>query len=211
MEKPVTNDFAKIVFERRSIREFDKNVKIDKQELLEIIQKATAAPSSVNMQSWRFVVVESDAGKEKLRPLIGPNIKQNDTSSAMILIFGDMECYKYGERICDQAYKEGKMSKEEKNKGLETFIPYYENLSKQEMNDIVKIDSSLAAMQLMLVARSYGYDTNPIGYFQADQLAETFDLNKDRYMPVLILAIGKAVEEGHPSFRLPAEEITYFK
>ena len=33
------------------------------------------------------------------------------------------------------------------------------------MNDIVKVDSSLAAMQLMLVAKQHGYDTNPIGGF----------------------------------------------
>lgn len=31
------------------------------------------------------------------------------------------------------------------------FIPFYERANKKEMNDIVKIDSSLAAMQLMLV------------------------------------------------------------
>ena len=34
------------------------------------------------------------------------------------------------------------------------------------MNEIVHIDASLAAMQLMLVARSYGYDTNAIGGYK---------------------------------------------
>ena len=52
----------------------------------EIISKATKAPSSVNMQPWRFVVVESDEAKAKLRPLIRFNTSQNDTFSAMIVI-----------------------------------------------------------------------------------------------------------------------------
>ena len=79
------------------------------------------------------------------------------------------------------------------------------------MNDIVKIDSSLAAMQFMLVARAHGYDTNPIGGFEKDQLAEAFGLDKDRYVPVMILSVGKAAEEGYQSVRLDAEKITSFK
>ena len=71
----------------------------------EMIVKATKAPSSVNMQPWRFVVVESDEAKEKLRPLIKFNTKQNDTSSAMVIIFGDLQCYEEGEFIYEQAVK----------------------------------------------------------------------------------------------------------
>lgn len=81
----------------------------------------------------------------------------------------------------------------------------------EEMNDVVKIDSSLAAMQFMLVARAHGYDTNPIGGFEADKLAEAFGLKKDRYVPVMILSIGKALEEGYNSIRLDAKEFTTFK
>ncbi|EME7220962.1 nitroreductase family protein, partial [Enterococcus faecium] len=83
--------------------------------------------------------------------------------------------------------------------------------SREEMNDVVKVDSSLAAMQFMLVARDHGYETNPIGGFEADQLAEAFGLDKDRYVPVIILSIGKAVEEGYESVRLAPEKITTFK
>lgn len=79
------------------------------------------------------------------------------------------------------------------------------------MNDVVKIDASLVAMQFMLVARSHGYETNPIGGFEADQLAEAFDLDKERYVPVMILSVGKAVEEGYESVRLAPEKITTFK
>ena len=46
------------------------------------------------------------------------------------------------------------------------------------MNEIVHIDASLAAMQLMLVARSYGYDTNAIGGYKKDGLAKDLALMK---------------------------------
>lgn len=205
------NTFADVMLDRKSIRVYDENVKISQDEMLEMIKEATTAPSSVNMQPWRFVVVESPEAKEALKPLIRFNVRQNDTSAAMILIFGDMECYELGEEIYDQAVAEGKMPKEVRDQQLGAILPYYKNLSKQEMNDIVKIDSSLAAMQFMLVARAHGYDTNPIGGFEKDQLAEAFGLDKDRYVPVMILSVGKAAEEGYQSVRLDAEKITSFK
>lgn len=207
----ITNQFSDIMLNRKSIRKYDSNYKISHQEILDMIQEATSAPSSVNMQPWRFIVVESKIGKAKLKPLIRFNTLQNDTSSAMILIFGDMKCYEFADEIYSQAVEEGKMPIEVKNRQLDAIIPHYQNFTKAQMNDVVKIDASLAAMQLMLTARAHGYDTNPIGGFESELLAETFDLDKDRYVPVMIISIGKAAEEGFESVRLAAEKITTFK
>ena len=209
--KFINNNFSDIAFGRKSIRLYDENFKISQAEMLEMIQEATTTPSSVNMQPWRFVVVESEEAKAKLKPLIRFNTRQNDTSSAMVLIFGDMQCYEYGEEIYDAAVAQCKMSAEVRDQPLAAIIPYYKNFSKEQMNDVVKIDSSLAAMQFMLVARAHGYDTNPIGGFEADQLADAFDLDKERYVPVMILSIGKAMEIGYESVRLAPEKITEFK
>ena len=207
----VNNDFSSVVFGRKSVRVYDETVKISHEEMLEMIQETTTAPSSVNMQPWRFVVVESEEAKAKLKPLIRFNTRQNVTSSAMVMIFGDMNCYEYGEEIYDQAVAEGKMPAEVRDQQLAAILPYYQNFTREQMNDVVKIDASLAAMQFMLVARSHGYETNPIGGFEADQLAEAFDLDKERYVPVMILSVGKAVEEGYESVRLAPEKITTFK
>ncbi len=59
----------------------------------------------------------------------------------MVLIFGDMECYEYGEEIYNQAVEEGKMPAEVRDQQLAAIIPYYKNLTRQEMNDVVKIDA----------------------------------------------------------------------
>lgn len=98
------NDFEEIVTGRRSVRVYDETVKISKEEMTAILEEAVLAPSSVNLQPWRFVVAESDEAKAKLRPLIRFNTRQNDTSAAMILIFGDLECYVYAEEIYNQAF-----------------------------------------------------------------------------------------------------------
>lgn len=101
--------------------------------------------------------------------------------------------------------------KEVRDRQLASIMPMYQSLSTIQMNDIVKIDTSLAAMQFMLVARAHGYDTNPIGGFESYRLAETFGLDKESYVPVMIISIGKAAESGYQSVRLPAKTITEFK
>ncbi len=103
-----------------------------------------------------------------------------------------MKSQTYGEEIYGNAVKHGFMPEEVKNEMLDKVVGLYDSASKAQMNDIVKIDSSLAAMQFMLVAKAHGYDTNPIGGFESDQIADAFDIDAERYVPVLIVAIGKA-------------------
>lgn len=206
----VSNDFSDIVYNRRSIRKFDTSVKIPREEMLEILDKTVTAPSSVNMQPWRFVVVDSEEGKDKLKPFVSYNAIQNETSSAMVLIFADLKSQERAEEIYGKAVTQGKMPEEVKEKQLSSIVPMYENAPFEVMNEIVHIDSSLAAMQLMLVARSYGYDTNAIGGYKKDGLAKTFGLDEDRHVPILIIALGKADEEGFESVRLDASDVTTF-
>ena len=206
----VSNDFSDIVYNRRSIRKFDTSVKIPREEMLEILDKNVTAPSSVNMQPWRFVVVDSEEGKDKLKPFVSYNAIQNETSSAMVLIFADLKSQERAEEIYGKAVTQGKMPEEVKEKQLSSIVPMYENAPFEVMNEIVHIDSSLAAMQLMLVARSYGYDTNAIGGYKKDGLAKAFGLDEDRHVPILIIALGKADEEGFESVRLDASDVTTF-
>lgn len=211
MSQVHNNDFQDIVLNRRSIRSYDPSYKIEHRKLLQMIDEAAKAPSSVNLQPWRFVIVESEEAKAKLKPLIRFNTLQNETSSAMILIFGDLKCQEYAQEIYQEAVDRELMPQEVMEKQLAAIVPMYDSLNKEQMQRIVQIDASLVAMQLMLVARSHGYDTNPIGGFEADQLAEAFDLDEERFHPVMILSIGKAMETGYESVRLSAEKITVFK
>lgn len=205
------NDFAKILHGRRSIRQYDPNVKISREEMKQILTDVTKAPSSINMQPWRFVVVDTEEGKKTLEPLIRFNNRQNDSSAAMIVILGDLQNFDNAEKIYQTAVEKGLMPQEVKDRQLAMFKPAYEQMSREEMIHTVLIDGSLAAMQLMLVARAYGYDTNPIGGFERDKIVKALDLDENRYVPVMIVSIGKAAEEGYESVRLPIDDITFFR
>ncbi|WP_379137901.1 nitroreductase family protein [Paenibacillus sp. sgz500958] len=207
----LNNDFTSIVKGRRSVRNYDENIKISRDEINEIISEASLAPSSANMQPWRVLVVDTPEGKEKLRPLVRFNTLQNDTSSAMLLIFGDTQSYLHVEEIYNTAVEQGKMPAEVRDSQLGTILSMYPTLPKEVKIEVAKVDSSLFAMQLMLVARAHGYDTNAMAGFEVDQVAKAFDLDEERYAPVMIISIGKAKEEGYESVRLSSDKITFWR
>ncbi|CAM4490794.1 nitroreductase family protein [Paenibacillus typhae] len=203
-----TNDFNEIVYGRRSIKTYDPSVKISREEMTEILKEASTAPSSINMQPWRFLVIDSEEGKQKLAPLSRFNKDKVLQASAVIAVFGDMNNFDYAEEIYGKAVELGYMPQEVKDYQLNAFKPLYSQISDQDMRDIILLDAGLVSMQLMLVARSHGYDTNPIGGYEKDQIAEAFGLDKQRYLPVMLLTIGKAASEGFNSYRLPVDQTT---
>lgn len=66
------------------------------------------------------------------------------------------------------------------------------------------------AMQFMLVAKSHGYDTNPIGGFDKANIADVLGLDSERFVPVVAIAVGKGAQEAHDSVRLPLEDVRQY-
>ncbi|MEC1635027.1 nitroreductase family protein [Bacillus mojavensis] len=206
-----TNDFMEIMKGRRSIRNYDPTVRISKEEMTEILEEATTAPSSVNAQPWRFLVIDSPEGKEKLAPLASFNQTQVTTSSAVIAVFADMNNADYLADIYSKAVELGYMPQEVKDRQIAALTAHFEKLPAQVNRETILIDGGLVSMQLMLTARAHGYDTNPIGGYDKENIAEVFGLDKERYVPVMLLSIGKAADEGYASYRLPIDTIAEWK
>ncbi|WP_246586679.1 nitroreductase family protein [Cytobacillus gottheilii] len=211
MSKYNKEAFLEIMQDRRSIRTYDENVKISKEEMSEILAAATKAPSSVNLQPWRFVVIESPEAKAKLAPLAKFNQQQVKTSSAVIAVFADLNNLDYLEEIYGKAVELGLMPQDVKDKQVPSIRGLLSGISPQANKETILIDSGLVSMGIMLTAKAFGYDTCPIGGYEKDQIAEAFDLDKDRYVPVMLLSIGKAADAGYQSYRMPVEQVAEWK
>lgn len=113
----ITNNKANlytIMEDRKSVRVYDPTFKIPQAELEEIIQEATSAPSSSNLQAWRFLVIQDEAVKTELRA-IANNQEQVETSSAVIAVLGNAEMYQQVEQIYTQNVAEGHMGDAQKD------------------------------------------------------------------------------------------------
>src|SRR5690606_20764296 len=99
---------VKVMQERKSVRAYDPDFKISKDELEEMLTLASTAPSSSNLQSWNFIVIQDQEVKKELRA-IANNQAQVETSSAIIAVLGNIDAYKNVEKIYTQNVEEGHM------------------------------------------------------------------------------------------------------
>lgn len=199
-----------VFLNRKSIRHYDENYKIGNDELKEILNKTLRAPSSMNLQPTRFVVIQSDEGKEKIKPSLYGNNLQLDTSSAFIILFTDLKKYDMASKILNNAVKSNKMPQEVADRQLALMNNMAKDFTTSKVRMDGYLDAGLIAMQLMLVAKDHGYDTCAIGGFNKDNVANILGLDEERYEPVLMISLGKAKEEGFKSYRLDLDDVATF-
>lgn len=207
MNKSATS-LSTVIRERRSVRKYDPDFKISREEILDILKEASLAPSSSNLQPWKFLVIQDHETKKELK-MIANNQEQVETSSAVIAILADREMYRNGETVYRSSFEAGYMDETTMNRMIENTNKLYPAAPVGMREIIASFDAGLISMLIMLIARDRGYDTVPMGGFNKQQFIEKFNID-ERYMPVLLLPIGKAAVPGHPTTRIPVEDIVEF-
>ncbi|RIW29602.1 nitroreductase family protein [Bacillus salacetis] len=189
--------------ERRSTKNYDPNKEISANELVEILELAGLAPSAWNLQQWHFLTFHNKEAQQKLLP-VAYNQQQILDASAVIAVLGDLEAYKNADPVFDPSIDKGEMTQELK----EVLVKQIDGAYSREpyARDAAFSNASLAAMQLMLAAKGKGWDTCPIGGFNPQKLMEEFDVS-DRYIPIMLITIGKPAAEARKTERLDIKSI----
>lgn len=200
--------FISVLNARRSVRHYDPAATISDEQIKEILEIATRAPSSSNTQSWRFLVVTDPELKQQMLP-IANNQQQVVDAAAVIVVLGDQELYTKVEQINNQAVDQGFLTREFADRFTENSVKMYSSIPKERLHEITVFDAGLVSMQIMLAAKEKGYDTVPMGGYDREKLKALLNI-PDRYALNILLPIGKPKVEGHPSARLPVEEVTFF-
>lgn len=203
----MSNTTADKLLTRKAVKQYDPEYKMTEAEILSILDAANQAPSAWNLQHWKFVVVHSDSAKEKLLPL-AYNQSQVKESSATIIILADKEANKNIDVVFNPEIEAGTMTENIK----QTIAGQVNNVYQYESYalEAATMNSSFPAMQIMNFATLKDLGTCAIGGFNRSAVQEAFEIEA-RYIPALIITIGKALVEPRTSRRRPIESITTFK
>lgn len=199
---------SEIIHERKSVRKFDPSYKISKDEIEEMLLEATQAPSSSNLQPWRFMVMQDDETRKRLKEF-SYNQQQLETASAIIAVIADTEMYHNIDDIYQSNFEAGHMDKANMENQINNAKALYPKAPVDVRLNIAAFDSGLISMQLMLIAKAKGYDTVTMGGFDKQQFAKEFDL-EDRFVPLVLIGVGKAAAPAYGSSRLPLDKIVTF-
>ncbi len=194
--------------DRKSVRKYKQGVTIPREQLEYLLQEATSAPSSSNMQPWRFLVIDNQQQKKELRAIVN-NQEQVETSSAIIAVLGDLKMYENTQQIYDANFEQGYMTRDIADLMIKNSLALYSGLPENVLKNLIYFDAGLISMQIMLLAKDMGYDTVPMGGFNKAQFAEMYNLEENE-VPILLIAIGEAEAPAYGSSRLPLNQIVRF-
>ncbi|MED3690930.1 nitroreductase family protein [Peribacillus butanolivorans] len=208
LEKPkvlTDTDFITIAKERRSVRQYDAEYVMTEEEIREILDIAIQAPSSSNLQPWRFLVIQDKQTQQELLP-IAHNQQQIVDASAVIAVLADIEGYKNAERIYGELVNKGIMKNEIKEPYVASIMHNYGNFSAEKALSVAMIDGGLVSMQIMLAAKAKGYDTVPMGGFDENKFVDAFNV-PENFKPVMLISLGKGTKAGFEKVRLPLDTL----
>lgn len=193
-----------VIRSRHAVRNFVKGFKIPQNELDEILELSSLAPSAWNLQHWKFLVIENEEFKQKLLP-IAFGQQQIINSSVIVVILGDMEANKNVKAVYDPMVETGAIPSSVRDTLVEQVNGAYASIPQFGHDEALR-NSSLAAMNLMQSAKAKGYDTSPMGGFDRTQFSKAFNV-PERYIPSMLVAIGKAESPAHPTSRFALNEL----
>lgn len=169
---------------RHTVRKYTEQTIADSM-LKEMIEAASHAPNTGNMQ-WYSVVVTRDAAKK--RELAPAHFNQPSVEGASAVLTFCLDLNRF-ERWCR----------------LNGAVPGFENF--QSFVAAV-IDTSLFAQQFCTIAEMNGFGTCYLGTttYNAPQIAAALGL-PERVVPVTTVTVGYPETEAGPTWRLPVEAV----
>lgn len=194
-------DTLDAIYKRRAVKHFDHGHKLSSEEEQKLLEAAIQAPTSFNIQHWRFVIARDPVLRQKIRKEFGNDQAQMTDASLLIIMTADLNAWKKNpERYWKNAPKEV----------AELLVgwmgPFHEGREWLQRDEAQR-SIGIAMQTLMLAAKSMGYESCPMIGFEIEKVAELINLPDDHVMGAMV-AIGKGTKDPWPKpGQLPLSEV----
>lgn len=182
-------DILESVNGRRSINFFQVGKEISESTMRSLLEIANTAPSSMNLQPWKVIVVKSDEMKDKLMKVAFGQSKVKEASVVFIIVADPESLEKNIDNVLKSWVNLGYMDKETADKYRGIAINLYSDVNSEKRKIFAVKNASFFAMNLMITARGFGLETHPMDGFNELELKKLFGLSNNSIVP-LIIACG---------------------
>ncbi|MES2831763.1 MAG: nitroreductase family protein [Pseudomonadota bacterium] len=199
---------TQIIDERRTTNLFDASRTLRDEQIRDLVTRATTAPTSFNLQNWRFIAVRTSEDKSRLRKISWDQVKITDAAVTFIIV-GQLADYTTIPERLAPLVSAGIMPPE-MVAGWEGAAKGLYHEQPQRQRDEAVRTATFGASTLIYAAQAAGLGSAPMIGFDAEAVANEFKLAADE-IPVMLLAIGYAMPENWPRKpRRPLAEVLQF-
>jgi len=174
-------DVIQTIQERRSINFFEPGRELPDDKIRELIDLAKLAPSSMNLQPWRIVVVKDPERKKVLRQCSNNQPKVEEASAVLIMVADPGSLEGTIDAVLNSWVDLGYMGM---YKGMAGAL--YGTADSLRRKFFAVKNTSLLAMNIMLAARGLGLQTHPMDGFDEDCIKKEFNIPADKIIPMLV-------------------------
>jgi len=207
MDESQVHPLLRLIRDRASVETFDTERNLDDAAICALVEDAIHAPSSFNIQHWRFVAVRRPEDKQRLKEAAYGQSQVVDAAVTFIIL-GDVRGVEKLPQIVEQAVQQGALPEGKGAAWLKMTSRIY---SDPEMaRDEAMRSGCLAAMTMMLAAEARGLASGALSGFDVERVKKEFEID-DRYVPVMLLAVGFPAGDVPPRQpRMPVDEVLSF-
>jgi len=183
-------DIKNAIENRRAIKQFDANHTVSQDEINDLFTQALKAPSSFNIQHWRFVLVQDPELRKEIRTVAWDQPQITD-SSVLAILTVDVKAWEK-----DPANYWTHAPQAAQDFLVPAIAQFYEGRDQMQRDEAMR-SAGLVAQTLMLAAQGMGLDTCPMVGFDFDKVGQMINLPADHEIAMMV-AIGKRSAEPHP-------------
>lgn len=207
MKKTIEHGVIETIHRRTTPSKFRADDWLSDETIKALIEDAVRAPSSFNIQHWRFIAVREPEAKARLcEAAYGQD--QVVQAAATLIVLGDTRGFEILPDIMDMAIARGAIPEGRAASWVHMAREIYTDPTLAR--DEAIRSCSLAAMNLMLAADVRGLAAGALTGFDPERLRREFKIPK-HLVPVMLLAIGHADgPRREPMPRLPLARVLSF-
>ena len=204
-------EFKNLITNRRAVNFFDPEKTVSEKQIREIIELASKAPSSFNLQPWNLLVLSEREEKFRLQKQAWDQPKVSQ-APVVFIVLADRDGWKEEHPIVEKNFQEMIKAGSMKDGQRQWFADARRTLygsSSEAMQAFACKNTGFFAMSLMLAAKSLGLDTHPMDGFDHEGVRKEFNIPDNFWIP-LLLAVGyfdKIKELAPPKWRKTVDEI----
>lgn len=184
-------DVIDAIYKRRSVKHFDPDHKMTADEEKKLFEAVIQAPTSFNIQHWRFVVLRDPELRAKIRTELGNDQSQMTDASLLVLFTADVQAWN------KEPARYWKNAPQEVADLLVGWMGPFHEGREWLQRDEAQRSIGMAMQTMMLAAQDMGYQSCPMIGFEIDKVAELVQLPKDHVMGPMV-AIGKGTKDPWP-------------
>lgn len=205
------NNFLEAMKFRHACKVFDENKKISAKDLDFILEAGRLSPSSFGMEHWKFLVIQTQELKEKLRPYCWNQI-QITSCSDLVVVLAKIDEVKPTNEYVKKMFKRRNMPQDM----YETYLNLYSNHLKTTMQNNENILSwsskqcYIAIGNMMTAGAFIGIDSCPIEGFEKENIEKLLNIDTSKYQLAVMVPFGYRINPQSEKFRLNIDDIVEY-